>query len=182
MSFLRALNRESRIVEVASGELEALPHDVKNELENHIRNGAKDMDKKVENALELVKEAYKVENVQLPTPAMKKAWSQFSELLQYATEKLHKYRGIDGDWRMSAYMFREHVEAQKKFAVTINTGSGVNQSVIEAEDKEELIDYLVDELTDGELTPVITEEGNQVRIGFKRMNVRQKMFVTLTQI
>ena len=181
MSFLRELNR-SRMDEEASGELEALPHDVKNELENHIRNAAKDMDKKVENALELVKEAYKVENVQLPTPAMKKAWSQFSELLQYATEKLHKYRGIDGDWRMSTYMFREHVESQKKFAVTINTGSGVNQSTISADDKDSLVEYLTDELTDGELTPVITEEGNQVRIGFKRMNVRQKLFVTLTEI
>lgn len=180
MSFLKELSRINRLDE--ADDLSELPYDVYNELENHIRNGAKDMDKEIENALELVKEAYKVENVELPTPAMKKAWEQFSQLLEYATTNLHKYRGIDGDWRMSAYMYRESVENDMRYAVTIKNGDSVEQSTVNTPTKESLIEYLTDTLTDGELTPVITEEGNQVRIGFRRMNVRQTLTVTLTEI
>ena len=54
MSFLRELNRTSKLDEAE--DLSELPYDVYNELENHIRNGAKDMDKQVKNALALVKE------------------------------------------------------------------------------------------------------------------------------
>ena len=140
------------------------------------------MDKKVENALELVKEAYKVENVELPQPALKKAWDQFSKLLEYATAKLFKYRGIDGDWRMSSYMFREHIEARKTFAVTIKNGDDVKQTTMYADDRPSMIKYITDSLTDGELTPIVTEEGNQVRISFRRMNVKQGLLVTLTEI
>lgn len=180
MSFLRELNRTSKLDEAE--DLSELPYDVYNELENHIRNGAKDMDKQVKNALALVKEAYKVENVELPHPAMKKAWEQFTKLITYSAEKLLKYRGQDGDWRISAYQFRESFEAQKTYAITIKRGDNIEQGKINTTSKESLIEYLTDELTDGELTPVITEEGNQVRIGFRRMNVRQNMVVTLTEI
>lgn len=182
MNFLRELNKQ-QINESGEAGLSSIPHDVYNDLENHIRNGAKDMDKEVENALELVKEAYKVENVELPSPSMKEAWKQFSTLIEYATSKLHKYRGIDGDWRLSAYMFREHVETRSTFAATIKNGNSISQSTLYADDKESLIKYLTNELTDGETAPKITEEGNQIRIELSIMNVKQQgLLITLTEI
>ena len=180
MSFLSELNRCNKIDEAE--DLSELPYDVYHELENHIRNGAKDMDKQVKNALSLVKEAYKVENVELPHPAMKKAWEQFSTLIEYATANLLKYRGVDGEWRISAYQFRESIETQKTYAVTIRHGDEIEQSKINSPDKASLVEYLTNELTDGELSPIITEEGNQIKIGFRRMNVRQNIVVTLTEI
>jgi len=179
MKFLKELHTK----ELNEAEdLSELPYDVMNELENHIRNGAKDMDKQIENALELVKEAYRVENVELPNPALKKAWDQFSKLIEYATQNLLKYRGIDGDWRMSTYMFREAVEKQKTFAVTVKKGDFISQTKLYSPDKESLIKYLTDELTDEELSPVLSEEGNQMQLKLRRMGVNQDLTITLTEI
>lgn len=84
------------------------------EIQRHIREGAKNTEEKWSNALELVHKAYEVANVQRPTPDMGDAWKQYEEMLQLAVKELAKVRGIDGDWRMSAHIFHEAAQPKKK--------------------------------------------------------------------
>lgn len=179
MNFLRELNSTALL---ESDDLSELPYDVVNELQNHIRNGAKDMSKDVENALELTKEAYKVENVELPNPAMKKAWEQFSSLIEYATQNLLKYRGIDGDWRMSTYMFREAINEIETFAVTIRNGESITQTTIQDKSRENIIRFLKKQLKETEFTLKTTEESNQITIALYMMGVKQPITMTLTKL
>lgn len=72
------------------------------ELKKKIREGAKDLDQKWANALELVHKAYEVLNIERPTPGMKAGWNQYEDLIQFAVKELADTRGLDADWRMSA--------------------------------------------------------------------------------
>jgi len=111
----------------ASDDLTELPPDIVDEIQKNIRDGAKDQQQLWSNALELVQKAYEVAGVQRPTPDMKSAWSSYETLLQYAVEQLAKYRGIDGDWRMSSAIFHEAMEKKIKVRV-VELGSNQSKS------------------------------------------------------
>jgi len=165
-------------------DLTELPHDVYSELENHIHKGAKDMDKEIVNALELVKEAYKVENVDLPNPAMKKGWEQFTKLLEYATAKLLKFRGIEGDWRMSSHVFHESINNTTVFKITLENGD--KQKTVKVKDS-----CIEDVANDMQSALTKLSKSNEVRIKYDgktanlslwQMKVRQPLKITIKEV
>ena len=117
-----SLLQDLYIVTEAKDDLSKLPEDTVNELRKNITDGAKDQEQKWANALELVHKAYEVAGVQRPTPDMRSAWSQYEEVLQFAVEQLAKFRGMDGDWRMSSHVFHEAMENTNTFKITHSSG------------------------------------------------------------
>lgn len=97
-----------------TADITALPDQVIAEIRKNINSGAKDLEQKWANALELVNKAYQVSNVRLPLPNQKGAWKQYEDLIKEAVRKLSDARGIDGDWRMGTTVFREAVEPQEE--------------------------------------------------------------------
>ena len=134
MSFLQDL-----YLVTESDDLTKLPDDTISELRKNITDGAKDQDQKWSNALELVHKAYEIAAVQRPNPDMRTAWTQYEENLQYAVEQLSKYRGIDGDWRMSSSVFHEAVESTNTFRITHSDGE---KSTVRARDIDDIIDTI----------------------------------------
>lgn len=128
------------ILQESSDNLDQLPEDVFSEIQKNIRDGAKDLDQHWANALELTQKAYEVAGVQRPTPDMKNAWKQYEENLQYAVEQLAKYRGMDGDWRMSSAIFREAMEKKYTFRVTEMGNNSSKTYTIQAKNITEIID------------------------------------------
>jgi len=62
-------------------DLSKLPDDIIKKLKKSIRDGAEDLSTEWDNVLVLVKKAFEIEGVQLPTPAERTAFSQLEELL-----------------------------------------------------------------------------------------------------
>lgn len=81
---------------------EALPDYVVAEIRSNIRKGAKDLDQKWANALELTHKAYEVSSVSRPSPKNKDQWSQYESLIGFAVAQLASTRGMNGHWRMTA--------------------------------------------------------------------------------
>lgn len=92
---------------IEGDDLTLLPDSVLGEIKSNIRTGAKDLEQKWKNALELVHKAYQVANVRRPTPDQKGAWKQYEEMISFGVRQLTATRGIDGDWRMSKVLVRE---------------------------------------------------------------------------
>lgn len=93
-------------------DLTMLPDAIVGEIKSNIRAGAKDLEQKWKNALELVHKAYQVTSVRRPTPEQKGAWKQYEELIRFGVQQLSATRGIDGDWRMSQVLVREAAEPE----------------------------------------------------------------------
>jgi len=88
-------------------DLTSLPPHKITELESKIRTGAKDLDQKWKNALELVQKAYGVLNIERPTPNLTAAWSQYEGMIVFAVKELSKARGFDADWRHTSVEYPE---------------------------------------------------------------------------
>lgn len=123
--------------------LNALPEDTFNDIQKRIKDGAKDLDQYWANALELVHKAYEVEAVQRPTPDLKDAWEQYEENIAYAVEQLAKYRGLDGDWRMSSQIFREALEPRSSFRVFASSGMSGTSMNVKAKSLDEVIEAIL---------------------------------------
>jgi len=96
-------------------DLSKLPDDIIKKLQKSIRDGAEDLSTDWDNVLILVKKAFEIEGVQIPTPAERTAFSQFEELLSYAVKHLADARkGTDDSWRMSSTVFREFKESMER--------------------------------------------------------------------
>ena len=119
MKFLKDLNITTL---TEANDMSSIPLDKFKDIQKNIRDGANDLEQKWANALELLHRAYRVANVQRPTPEMTDAWKQYEENLQYAVQQLSKARGMDADWRMSAAMFYEAEQKLMNFSVSIKGG------------------------------------------------------------
>jgi len=53
------------------------------------------------NALELVHWAYDKSNIERPEPYMRNAWKQYEDVMSHAVRMLARFRGLDGNWRLS---------------------------------------------------------------------------------
>lgn len=174
----------SDLIRVTEGtNLDALPEDTVSEIQKNVRAGAKDLDQKWANALELTHKAYEVAGVQRPTPDMKNAWKQYEEILQYAVQQLSRYRGIDGDWRMSSAIFHEALELRLKFSVRLATPGAATSYVTEARSLQELVDYIVShDPNEYEIKVKYTKDGLGATIQFFRFGVKVKYRVDITQM
>jgi len=158
-------------------DLSTLPEDTINELRKNITEGAKDQAQKWANALELVHKAYEVAAVQRPTPDMRSAWKQYEENLQFAVEQLAKFRGIDGDWRMSSSVFHEALANQNTFKVTDSNGE-VN--MVQAKS----IDDIVDSLKEGNGFDVQRKNSmsGDVKLVFSKYGIRKNYNVSIKKV
>ena len=137
------MNLLANMLMVGEGEdLNALPEDTFNDIQKRIKDGAKDLDQVWANALELVHKAYEVEGVQRPTPDLKDAWEQYEENIAYAVEMLGKYKGMDGDWRMSSSIFREAMEPRTSFRVFASSGMSGHAMSVNAKSLDEVIEAI----------------------------------------
>jgi hypothetical protein len=121
-----------------------LPDMVISELKSNIRKGAKDLEQKWKNALELVHKAYHVSNVQLPTPTKKGAWKQYEELIRFGVQQLSATRGIKGEWRTSSVLVREAAAGEshigrRRYFVEI---PGERAQEVEAGNMDEIIEAI----------------------------------------
>lgn len=116
------------------------------ELQRLVREGAKNIEEKWANALELVHKAYEVAQIQRPTPEMNDAWKQYEDLISLAVKELTKHRGIDGEWRMSAHIFHERAPAPKaktdvvtKYTITSDVDDLPLHATVTAESIDEIV-------------------------------------------
>lgn len=150
-----------------------LPNDVMVSIRSNIRKGAEDLQQNWANALELVHKAYEVEGVQRPDPSLKDAWKQYEENLQYAVQQLSTNRGSDGDWRMSASMFREALVPKQQFNVEI----GGDQFVVEGKDVLDVITTLTERV--GEYETKVTKKGAGYQLSFTKHHIRNNTKVRI---
>jgi hypothetical protein len=68
-------------------------------LNHEIRVGAKDLDKKWANALELVDNAFRVLKVPKPSLVQTERWAQYISLIGNAVNDLYDSRGLSAPWR-----------------------------------------------------------------------------------
>jgi hypothetical protein len=160
---------------------EMLPPDIMSTIQKNIRDGAKDIQQKWSNALELVHKAYEVESVQRPTPDMRKGWKQYEENLTYAVQQLAKYRGMDGDWRMSSAVMFEALEAKKKlFRVSYFGEEGGEGKSVEANNIDEVIDKLKHHESYDVKTHKVSD--NEARLSFSRWGIKKNGHVEIRRI
>lgn len=79
--------------------LDEFPEGEIKDIEAKIREGAKDLEQQWTSAIHLVNRAFKAAEVIVPTPADRKRWKQYGDLLLVAVKELCKHRGVDGTWR-----------------------------------------------------------------------------------
>lgn len=90
-----------------NSDLSAWPTIIVDEIRKNIRTGAKDLNQKWKNALELTNKALEVASIQPPTPSKKAAWNQYEELIRFSVQQLAATRGLKGDWRSSELLVKE---------------------------------------------------------------------------
>lgn len=163
--------------------LDALPEDVMNELKKNIRTGAKEIQQKWVNSLELLYKAFSVAGVQRPTPDMKNAWKQYEELIQFTVEQLSKYRGLDNSWRMSSHIFHESLEPVLKFKVRLAAYDASTTYVTEAKSLAELIDYIEEnDPGDYDTKVKVAPDHMSAHMQFYKHSVKIKYRVDIEQI
>lgn len=179
MSLLKTLINSSIINE--EDDPEVLPPDVMSELQKNIRDGAKDIQQKWANALELVHKAYEVAGVERPTPDLRKAWKQYEENMTYAVQQLGKFRGMDADWRMTSMMFTEALEAKKKlFRVSYHGEEGGGGHSVEANTIDDVINQLKEH--DHYDIKVTKHSDNEARLSFSKWGIRKNGHIEIRRV
>lgn len=164
-------------------ELDSLPEDVMAEIQKNIRAGAKDVEQKWANALELTHKAYEVSGVQRPTPDMKNAWKQYEQNLEIAVQQLSKYRGVRGDWRMSSSMFHEALEKRIQFDVHVYNHGSLSSYRTEARSLTDLLEHIQRQNNQGyDLKIKKKDDGLGAYIQFFRFGVKVKARVDIDQV
>lgn len=168
----------------AEGNLDKLPEETMNDIQKNIRDGAKDLEQKWANALELVHKAYEVSNVQRPTPLMDEAWKQYEENITYAVEQLAKSRGMESDWRMSAAIFHE-AAMLKRFRIKVEfPDSDPKESIVEAPDVDTAVQivqsHLEDDAQTQEFNTLVEDDGRGKKLTFWLHGIRKNFTVTIT--
>lgn len=160
---------------------EMLPPDVMSTIQKNIRDGAKDIQQKWSNALELVHKAYEVESVERPTPDLRKGWKQYEENLSYAVQQLAKYRGMDGDWRMSSAIFNESLDFKKKlYRVSYFGEDGGEGKTVEANHIDEVIEKL--HKHEDYDVKIHKSSDNEARLAFSRWGIKKNGHVEIKRI
>lgn len=168
----------AKMINEAKDDLSKLPEDVMNEIQKNIRDGAKDLEQQWFNALEVVHKAYSVAGVERPTPDMKEAWEQYEKNIQYGVEQLAKYRGMEGDWRMSSHIFHESMEKEFVFVITVITGESSRSYETKAPSIDYVIEYLKKNSRDYDID-VKRISNNEATLNFSLYNVKQNFKIRI---
>lgn len=165
-------------------ELDKLPEDVVKEINKNIKKGARDIEQKWSNALELVHKAYEVSGIQRPTPELRTAWKQYEEAIAFAVKELAVSRGLDSDWRMSSAVFHEGYEFEpskkKTFHVVIDGNVGGKGMAVEAGNLDEVIDMIKGQNDyDVKIKKI---NSKKAILEFSKWGIRKKTHVKIAQI
>ena len=163
-------------------DLDALPPDVMTEIQKNIRAGARDVEQKWANALELIHKAYEVSGIERPTPDLKNAWKQYEENIAYAVLQLKKYRGIDGDWRTTSMIFTEAAlqPKQKTFRVTYSGPDAGEGSTVDADSIEDVIKELTE--TPNGYQAKINKTPHEAHITFSKWGIKKGGTITIRRV
>lgn len=163
-------------------DLTVIPPDAMTALEKNIRDGAADASQEWSNALHLVHEAFRVAQIERPTPSMRGAWKQYEELLLYAVEQLSKARGMESDWRMSSSMFHEAMQSQKKFRVSFTSDKSGESYTVKTKDIEDVIDSVKTKNTELYDVDVKNQDGNTATLTFSKWGIKKNYLVKIEKI
>lgn len=153
-------------------DLSALTDDTIKELKKNIRDGAKDVEQRWANALELVHKAYEVAEVQRPDITMRDAWKQYESLIRFAVNELANTRGMDGEWRMTNQITVEGVDCNFCFVVRGKTFDGENyQHEVFTDDIANVVGPIVEQTPHGCTVDTYVDDNDAV-IHFKENGVR----------
>lgn len=111
-----------------------------------IKDGAKNTEREWSNAIELVDSAFTECKVTIPTPDLKKPWTQYEKAIETAVKALYKVRGIDGGWRTSYTKVGEAV-------IRYNVSIGEACIEIQANNKKQVVENLQKAFHDYTLSP-----------------------------
>ncbi|RWZ87247.1 MAG: hypothetical protein EO766_12030 [Hydrotalea sp. AMD] len=134
-----------------------LPDMVISELQKLINQGARDLNQNWMNAAELVNTAFHISNIRRPNPDQKGAWKQYTELLGYGVNALHKARGPKGSWRASDAVYGEGIDYNPMYQLTEQSATmgghrffvkipGAMDVEIDASDMSEVLRELINKL------------------------------------
>lgn len=135
------------LISEAKDDFTALPDAVIKEIQGNIRKGAKDLEQKWKNALELVNTAYHVASVKRPGRSQQGAWEQYESLISFAVRQLSAARGLDGGWRTSDLMIREAAASKypkRRFFVDV---PGERAQEVDGESLDDVIDAISNRIT-----------------------------------
>lgn len=135
------------LISEAKDDFTSLPDSVVKEIQGNIRKGAKDLDQKWKNALELVNTAYHVASVKRPGRSQQGAWEQYESLISFAVRQLSATRGLNGGWRTTDLMIREAAPSKypkRRFFVDI---PGERAQEVDGETLDEVIDAISNRIT-----------------------------------
>lgn len=144
-----------RIQEAQSGALEPLEL---SKMEEHIiiarmKKIVRDPAIKIANALELVHLSYQeqdwerqetVGDIVRPTPADRKAWAQYEQMITTAVQVLAKYRGVKGDWRTDRF---DTIPTNQRSSMASMAASRVTESVNVAWESTKSLGILAENFT-----------------------------------
>ena len=145
----------------------SLPELVVSELKKLINKGSQDLNQQWSDAAELVNTAYHVSNIRRPNPDQRGAWKQYTELLAFGVNALHKSRGPKGTWRSSDIVFAEGYNpeylltekiAGHRFFVKI---PGAMDVEVEAKDMSEVIRELTNKIRRHGATAEVTHRSSE---------------------
>jgi hypothetical protein len=152
------------------------------ELQKNIRDGAQDTEQKWANALHLVHKAYEVAGIQRPEPNMGAAWKQYEENIQYAVEQLAKYRGMDGDWRMSSHVFREAMERRTTFRISSEGSKSKDTYQVQAKSLDDIIDSINTKNTDMyDIEVKKADDGRSATLLFSKYGIKKNYRLKIQQ-
>lgn len=100
----REKDNDVKLMELYGTQEGGLSFEQRSNIEKFIRNTAKDISIDIPNAVFLVLAAYKNENLTKPHHSDTKSWNQYNDLIEYSVDQLSKFRGYDGDWRLTIPM------------------------------------------------------------------------------
>lgn len=171
------------LLTIAEGkDLTELPHDAMSEIQKNIRDGAKDVDQTWANALHLVQKAYEVAGTQRPDPGMQAAWKQYEENIEYAVQQLAKYRGMDGDWRMSAHIFHEAMAKQMTFRVSSEGKKNKDTYQVQAKSLDDILNSIHDRNTDMyDIDVKKSDDGLSATLLFSKFGIKKNYRLKIQQ-
>lgn len=126
-------------------------------IKKNIRSGAKDLSQQWRDAKEITEKAFEVAGEKLPVPSQKRRWDQFVDLAKYAVHELAKYRGMNGNWRISKPITEN---AESPFTIELS-----QQQILDVEGNtfDEILEQLTEQLRKyGAKAKIETENENKI--------------------
>lgn len=166
-------------------DLSIVPEDAMKDIKKNIKAGAADLEQDWSNALELVKKAYKVAGVELPTPSERGAWQQYEEMLTLGVHEIADAKKLTGDeeWRMSSKVFKEAMEPQIKVRVVELGEKQGKGHTVQAKNLDEIVDMVAKQAGEKGFDMDVEDKDDGSRLcSFSQHGIKRNYTVSLRRI